>query len=532
MNDTLKIHLSGRFRIETADGVDLSPKGAKACAVLALLAASPQSERGRGWLQEKLWSDRASEQASSSLRQALFEIRKALGSDHDVLIADRNWVRLDAGRISISEPKAGQVFLDGIEVRDPQFNRWLVARRAKLEQIAFAQNGMIAPVMSGIAPSHRVIFITCGTTDSAEVQWAENLFADCVARTLRESFSTEVVLGPPVESSGVPLHIQVHYRCTKPGKLGLRLTLEDPRNRRQIWAIFREIASFGAPPVDDPDLAQAANTLIDAVADAIGIARSAAEETGDPDQLCRAAIRKMFSMRREDVAEADRLLGLAFDLNPKGVFLAWRAQVRTIQHAERHGLDAKELQQSAHAFAAKAMELDQMNSMVLAAAANAQLYLGKNVIGSLELATRGVKVNAANPLVWWSLSAAKLYTGEAEASYQMATLARKIAYLSPHGFWWDMQKAAAALLSDRLGEATWYFEAAHAQCPEFRPPLRYLTAIYATIGQPDRALLAAGKLSQIEPDFTIDRLVRDRDYPASLLWKSATINMAELGALR
>lgn len=64
----VRIHLTGPFRVEGADGTDRTPKSSKGCGLLALLACHPQTRRSRSWLQSKLWSDRAPEQAAASLR--------------------------------------------------------------------------------------------------------------------------------------------------------------------------------------------------------------------------------------------------------------------------------------------------------------------------------------------------------------------------------------------------------------------------------------------------------------------------------
>lgn len=71
VRDILVLHLFGPFHAETPDGSDLTPKSAKACALLAILARQPRMEHARTWLQDRLWSDRGRDQAAASLRQAL-----------------------------------------------------------------------------------------------------------------------------------------------------------------------------------------------------------------------------------------------------------------------------------------------------------------------------------------------------------------------------------------------------------------------------------------------------------------------------
>jgi hypothetical protein len=87
-----------------------------------------------------LWSDRGQEQASGSLRQALSELRKALGPLANHLESDRDCVRLvrfetdldrdpEASRLALA---GGREFLEGIDILDPAFGDWLTEERQRV----------------------------------------------------------------------------------------------------------------------------------------------------------------------------------------------------------------------------------------------------------------------------------------------------------------------------------------------------------------------------------------------------------------
>ena len=95
------IRLVGVFEVRDDEGRDCTPRGAKARAILAMLCQTPDRRRARRWLEARLWSDRAAEQASGSLRQSLMEIRKALGPEAALLVADRDSVRLSGVRTDL-----------------------------------------------------------------------------------------------------------------------------------------------------------------------------------------------------------------------------------------------------------------------------------------------------------------------------------------------------------------------------------------------------------------------------------------------
>src|SRR5436190_23807600 len=91
----LRISVIGAFRVLARDGEDLTPRGRKARALLAMLALTPTRRRSRPALQDKLWSDRGAEQGAASLRQTLTEIRRTFGDGHrDCLVSDMRGVEL------------------------------------------------------------------------------------------------------------------------------------------------------------------------------------------------------------------------------------------------------------------------------------------------------------------------------------------------------------------------------------------------------------------------------------------------------
>src|SRR3954447_17220493 len=137
----LRVCVIGAFRVLTHDGQDLTPRGRKARAVLAILALPPPRRRSRPALQDKLWSDRGPEQGAASLRQTLTEIRSAFGERYrDCLISDMRGIGLDADRVNVDLDTAdlsefalaveAPVLLEDIEVADREFEDWLRSHRA------------------------------------------------------------------------------------------------------------------------------------------------------------------------------------------------------------------------------------------------------------------------------------------------------------------------------------------------------------------------------------------------------------------
>ena len=137
----VRVQLSERSPFRVRPDEDRTPRGRKACAIIAMLALSPDGKRARTWLQDKLWSTRAPEQGAGSLRQSLHELRAALGGDKNVVAADKFNVTLDLARLIMDladEPALAAwpdaELLEGLDIADDEFESWLREQRAAFQQ--------------------------------------------------------------------------------------------------------------------------------------------------------------------------------------------------------------------------------------------------------------------------------------------------------------------------------------------------------------------------------------------------------------
>lgn len=515
------INLNGCFRIETADGREVPVKSAKGQGLLALLATNPKGERSRQWLQAKLWSDRSPDQASGSLRQELAQLHKVLDPAGIGLAADRQRVWLDLRTVAVLSGR-GDEFLEGLDVRDSEFDLWLVTQR--MHQVD-TPRATPAPVV----PDAWTIAITPSDSASGQSRWVERLFADALVRTLREMFSASVIVGPVPKADGRLSVVEVQCFAPLPDTVELRVSLNHPTAGRQVWSGHRVLALDGTPVADRVETLSLVSDLIDALDDVLAPRSDTMPD--DPDQLCRAAVRAMFSMQRHKLIEADSMLARAFDLAPRGTYLAWRAQIKAIQKVEKHASDHQALREEARQLIAQAIELEPNNSVVLAALANTHGQLLAEDARSLVLAERSVRLNPANPMAWWALSSASVYTSRPERAYDCAVRGRRLSALSPHRFWWNNQQFGASLVLGRLEEALHFCELAHAENPGFRPPLRYLIGLYAHNKRFGEAMDASLRLKDIEPDFEVVQLLKDKSYPASLLHRAPGLDIDQVRAV-
>ena len=153
---TCQFYFLGPFAVKNAQGEDITPKSQKTCAMLAMLYLAPRASRTRVWLRDKLWSDRGEEQGASSLRQALLDARKCFKDlGVDIVSADKKSISLNMSVINsdidqVLDPDSNaskqatlpkintktmhEDFLEGMDIRDLEFEEWLTLERQSWEQ--------------------------------------------------------------------------------------------------------------------------------------------------------------------------------------------------------------------------------------------------------------------------------------------------------------------------------------------------------------------------------------------------------------
>jgi TolB-like protein/Tfp pilus assembly protein PilF len=151
----LKLRLLGGFEMQRATGEVVDISGQKDRALLAFLAIASADVHPRERLAGMLWSEHGDRQARDSLKQTLVRLRRCLeAADHGALRADRQSIGLDRDLISVdalaferlvrddtvdSLAQAASLYrgdlLEGIAIRDPAFEDWLLVERQRLRQL-------------------------------------------------------------------------------------------------------------------------------------------------------------------------------------------------------------------------------------------------------------------------------------------------------------------------------------------------------------------------------------------------------------
>lgn len=132
-----RLLLGERLVLIAADGREVTPKGRKSRAILVYLAVYKGERIRRERLIDLLWGDRFEAQARLSLRQAVFEIRRAAGDS--LVLSDREHLWIEPSSLELvnggGEPFSG---LSGIS---QQFDEWLLVERERRSGEVLAKLG-------------------------------------------------------------------------------------------------------------------------------------------------------------------------------------------------------------------------------------------------------------------------------------------------------------------------------------------------------------------------------------------------------
>jgi hypothetical protein len=541
------IRVIGPLRLIGRDGSDKTPRGRKACALLALLALAPNYQRARQWLQDKLWSDRGNQQGSDSLRQTLAEIRRALGPERDCLISDRCMIALDRNQVYVDETPSGagvgneafadeSILLEGLDVRDIEFENWLRDQRLHFEKFNntnLRSDAVPSGSRSAESQPHRLHLVLerPDRMQSAQETILADALMDIIAKTISEIGSIDVidrrasVLEEGRLDAKPPSALSLRASVVHDNEAATwRILLSEAAGNRVIWATTDRQRPAAAFNTDAPNVLGQLNLIVDVAMSGFASAFSTEAQRRIATFLCREGIRHLFRLGAENFTVADKLFARAFELEPRGVYLAWRAYLRTFLLVERHYTCRQTLIEEALEFMHRALEMEPHNSYVASFSATVHTIIRQSYVAAYELAQRALHLNRSNPLGWACLGVAECHLGKTRSGFKHTLMAREIAGATPFRYPIEAMSAAAGLMAGDFEQAIWCGEASHGLSPGFAPPLRYLSALYLFRGQHELSLHMVHKLRALEPDFCYEML-RDKSYPVASLHRTKLLEL-------
>ena len=519
--DALEIKLGAQVVVTDDNGTDLTPRGQKEVALLAILALSPEMRRPRLWLQDKLWSDRFAEQGAMSLRRALANIRKSFGPTRAALCADNRAVWLVQGvRIRQNTNIAAADFLAELSIADPEFEQW------RLEMVlgltgdigeGTAQPSTSPTVINRASPEPtRLCLVLPKARKNPDLAFLERLLIDRIA----ERFLSR---GPIVVNRG-DAAFPGGNRAEGPPQLVLEIETDI---RSNLWlAHFRLLTGKGRYflwsghlrcPMDpmsiwqSNELSNFLNTLVSTT-----IERSFARFRGEHFFRLQHAKSLLFTGQRRDLEEAESILStFNIGVEEQPVVYAWRAFHRVTALLEFDD-DKARLKPDAVGFAEEAARFGQSRSLVLALLAKVEMKFNDDPERADYLAGQALALRDDDPYALSAAAHAVTMLGRYEASQDLSQKALIMARGLPNEFIWDMQAALAALAVGKWQDAYSLAKRSHLRMSRYRPALRYLVAMSQLLDRPEEARRYSKRLQILEPDFRPSRLC-DPNYPVHTL---------------
>jgi TolB-like protein/DNA-binding SARP family transcriptional activator len=242
-----EVTLFGGFEVKLAGGQVVDLPGQKDRALLAILALPSGVTHSRDKLASLLWGDRGDQQARDSLKHALTRLRQCLeAASPPPIVADRQSVRLDTAAVTIDVAtferllgegtpegleQAAALYrgdlLDGIGLRDPAFEDWLLVERQRLRQmIEDALTKLLAQSLAAgardraAAAARRLLSLdplreaACRALMQIHAERAETAQALKVYETLRDRLHRELGVKPEPET--VKLYESIRQRRAAP----------------------------------------------------------------------------------------------------------------------------------------------------------------------------------------------------------------------------------------------------------------------------------------------------------------------------
>ena len=573
-----RMYLIGPFAITDPEGKVLTPKSQKSQAILAMLAVSLRGSRSRVWLRDKLWSDRPEDQASASLRQALLDIRKCLGDARDILVADKNTVslRMDRIRLDIDEilteghtagndELAAEHFLEGVDVRDPEFEEWLTLERQvwqrrydegqfqqkfepKLELARQNQEPTplvpltaINPAKNRGGPANGAANDRAGDSISNvnSRQWVVAILpsriagqsengqilasgvTNLIAKSLVEGTDirvTDFSFGgrPGANSSNgseislaTPLGIQLELTLASQTAL-IVVSILRLADHSLIW---KDSCIADRLPLERGETSQL-HGLINHLIDEVNGSFLFRGEGGklERETTLIEAVNSVFRLSREDLDRAERILHNIAAERPSSSVYAWLAFIRTFRVGQRFNAYDSTIVEEAQFYARKALELDANNSIALALVGHVHSFLFCEYDYAAGLFERAIKLNPAQPLGWDLYSMLHCYAGQPEKALAMANWVQNLGFYSVHKYYFDTTKCISAALAGDHAAAISAGEDALKMRPDFNSLLRYMAASHAHRDEMELAGKYVERLEAVEPNFSIESL-KDNRYP-------------------
>ncbi|MEM9350583.1 MAG: hypothetical protein AAGA47_09995 [Pseudomonadota bacterium] len=494
--------------------------GAKHKALFAILATAPNGRATRTHLQQMLWGMSSYDGGQQSLRRALSDIKRALGSEvyEDVIAPTNAEIKLDMSKVKVAGQPGRGSFLEGLSIPEAAYEAWRDQIRANPDQI-FALFGpthttptqAVLPAVS-ILPFRVVI----GEEQHGVLgDWLAEQICRSMSRSrlvavishmsARNLASTSVALEDVREKLAVDYCLSGSIRAAG-DKILLDADFLDARNGRILWT--RHFEGTMADYISGES--EAEYEIVSAIGRAIAseaIQHTAKRRLKDIEDhhLLIAGVGKLHQLRFSSFVESREIIKEAIRRAPQTAEAhAWLADWYVKSVFNGWSTDRAQDMQQAKDATARALDIDPENAFCLTMDGTVQNTLWTRPDLASASFEHALTINPNEALCHLQKGVLHAFNDEADAAIESVRTANRLSPTDPFGYFYNSMTATAYLSSERWQEALDHAEHSLRHNDRHTSTLRAkLTALYR-LGRLDEARETFEQLKRREPDFSVE----------------------------
>ncbi|GAB5374988.1 MAG: hypothetical protein AcusKO_14500 [Acuticoccus sp.] len=514
-------------------------RSAKARAMLALLARSPEGRRGRGWLQEMLWGRSGSDHGRASLRRALADMRALLGDRFDFVFSVSNdEIRINPGSFEIIGSTQDGQLLEGLNINEEGFQSWLRReRQAAPPQAALSGRPLELPG-EHIRPSIAIVpfMMTHGEAGHAILG---DIIAEEATRTLSRSPLLHVISHLSARNfSRVDLDIEevsrqlsVHYCICG----SYRVVQNNVHLNVDVINVQRgDICWTGEFDASVRDFLAGQSELILDLANKIRRGVVSAEiqlASGRPlpdvktHSLMITGVSLMHRTTLSSFARARSYIEEAIRRAPRHSHLySWLGKWYVLSVSQGWSTDVEKDAGMGRDCVSAALDLNPECAFSLTIDGLVRNNLLKRPDESQECYDRALEVDPNNALAWLLTGTLNAFVGKGDIAVQQATRALALSPLDPHLYFFESLAATCHLTAFDFEKALELADRSMISNRRHASTHRVRTIALYGLGRYDEARQSAQELLRIEPGLTVENYLRNHPaalYPTGKYWAKA-----------
>ncbi len=518
MTKLVEINLFGACIVRAVGPVGYEITGAKHRALFALLATAPFGRRTRSFLQDTLWGTSCFDSGRQSLRRALSDIKAVMGPAYEQVLTVNNAeisLKLDCVHF-IGRPGGGE-FLEGLDIRDNEFNDWLRGIRVSPEQLFGLFSASTQPPPSSMLPTIAVLPFRLVLGEAGDMvlgDWLaeeicralsrSNLLAVISHLSAREVSASRIELARVREVLGVDYCVAGSLRVGQ-GMVTLDADCIDAASGRIMWTrqFHGQIGDFMG--VQSDAVAEVVRSIGQTIAsEAVVHVHGRAVTSLADHQLLIAGVGLMHQLKLSSFARSRELIEEAIRRAPRAAEAhAWLGEWYVMSVFNGWSTDRARDTQLAQDCTARALDIESENSFCL----TIDGVVNNNLL--MRLDTAGQRFDAAlernpNEAMAWLLSGVLCaYRDDGAEAVARVEKALRRSPLDPFGYFYDSLAAAANIAAENYPRVLELADRSLLKNDRHLSTLRAKICALHHLGRAQQARDVANELLRRQPDFSL-----------------------------